>query len=159
MFPRTLAVEYSGWNAYGASLQVFECGVYRMWPNPLATDAVIEPLWPLVRSVRLIWSPARVSCMWMRIWSPGLISRSLARLGLTALKFGCVRVPVNSGFAGAWDLPFLVMYAQLIGSGPPRTKLLQAAVFSTPVFWFNVRLSMVIAAQYTRAAQPNPSNW
>ena len=50
-----------------------------------------------------------------------------------------------------------------MGSPPPRTKLLQAAVFSVPVpvpwFWSSVRLSMVIAAQYTRAAQPNPSNW
>jgi len=47
--------------------------------------------------------------MWIRIRSPGLISRSLARSGLTALKFGLVNVPVNSGFAGAWETPFLVM--------------------------------------------------
>ena len=27
VFPRGLAVEYSGWNAYGASWQVFDVGV------------------------------------------------------------------------------------------------------------------------------------
>ena len=43
VFPRALAVEYSGWNAYGASWHVLEFGVYRMWPNPLAIEAVIEP--------------------------------------------------------------------------------------------------------------------
>ena len=29
--------------------------------------------------------------------------------GFTALKFGLLKVPVNSGFAGAWEIPFLVM--------------------------------------------------
>ncbi len=51
------------------------------------------------------------------------------------------------------------MWAQLIGSTPPRTKLLHAVVLATPVFWFRTRLSMVIAAQYWVAVQPNPSNW
>jgi ABC-type antimicrobial peptide transport system permease subunit len=37
-------------------------------------------------------------------------------------------------------------------------KLLQALVFSLPVFWFSVRLSMVMAAQYWVAVQPKPSN-
>ena len=49
------------------------------------------------------------------------MNRSLRGFGFTAAKFGLVSVPVNSGFAGAWDFPLLVMYAQLIGSGPPRT--------------------------------------
>ena len=53
------AVEYSGWNAYGASWQVLEFGVYRMWPNPLATDAVIEPLWCVVRSIEIDLEPGR----------------------------------------------------------------------------------------------------
>jgi hypothetical protein len=82
-------------------LQVFERGVYRMWPNPLATDAVIEPLLPVVRSVRLTWNPAGVSCMWMWIRSPGFISRSSLRFGLTAVLTGWVTVPLNSGLAGA----------------------------------------------------------
>lgn len=43
VFPRGLAVLYSGWNAYGASWQAEEPGVNRMCPNPFATDAVMEP--------------------------------------------------------------------------------------------------------------------
>ena len=103
-------------------------------------------------------SPAEVSWIRNRTTSPGLMSRSLRRSGFTAAKFGLVSVPVNNGFAGAWDFPLLVIYAQLIGSGPPRTKLLQALVFATPLFWFCTKLSMVIAAQYCVLAQPKPSN-
>ena len=109
VFPRVFAVEYSGWKAYGAIWHVSEVGVYRMWPKPLAIDAVIEPVPPVVRSVRSIRNPAGVSCMWMRIRSPGLISRSLARSGLTALRSGLSNVPVNSGLAGACECPSLVM--------------------------------------------------
>ena len=83
--------------------------MYRMCPKPLATDAVMEPLWRVVRSLRSIRNPAGVSCMWMRIRSPGFIIRSLVVSGLTALKSGASRVPVNSGLAGAWDFPLLVM--------------------------------------------------
>ena len=88
--------------------------------NPLATDAVIEPRLPVVRSAMSIRRPARVSCMWIRTTWPGLMSRSFLRSGFTAARFGLVNVSVNNGFAGAWDFPLLVMYAQLIGSGPPR---------------------------------------
>ena len=77
VLPRGLAVSYSGWNAYGASRHVDDFGVYRMWPNPFATDAVIEPVFPEVRSARSMRKPATVSCMWMRMASPGFISRSL----------------------------------------------------------------------------------
>ncbi len=66
-------------------------------------------------------SPAEVSWIRNRTTSPGLMSRSLRRSGFTAARFGLVSVPVNNGLAGAWDFPLLVMYAQLIGSGPPRT--------------------------------------
>ena len=44
----------------------------------------------MVRSVRSVRNPARVSCMWIRIRSPGLMSRSWPRFGLTALRFGLV---------------------------------------------------------------------
>ena len=120
MLPRGLPVEYSGWNAYGFSWHVLDFGVYRMWPNPLATDAVIDPCLPVVRSAMSICRPARVSWIRNRTTSPGLMSRSLCRSGFTAARFALVNVPVNNGFAGAWDFPLLVMYAQLIGSGPPR---------------------------------------
>jgi len=36
------------------------------------------------------------------------MSRSSAGFGFTALKFGLAKVPVNNGFAGAWETPFLV---------------------------------------------------
>jgi len=77
--------------------------------EPLATDAVIEPCRPVVRSVRSVRNPAGVSCMWIRMRSPGLMSRSWPRFGFTALRFGLVNVPVNRGFAGAWECPLRVM--------------------------------------------------
>ncbi len=77
VLPRGLPVEYSGWNAYGFSWHVLDFGVYRMWPNPLATDAVIDPCWPVVRSAMSICRPARVSWIRNRTTSPGLMSRSL----------------------------------------------------------------------------------
>ena len=79
-----------------------------MWPNPLATDAVIEPLWPVDRSYMSTLNPAGVSCMCNRIRSPGFMNRSFFGSGLTAAKLGSSKVPVNSGFAGAWDFPLLV---------------------------------------------------
>src|SRR3954449_5544157 len=158
VLPRGFAVEYSGWNAYGSMLQVAESGWYRMWPKPFATDAVIEPLVPVVRSSRSVRTPSGVSWMWIRTRSPGFIMRSWAGSGLSAVKSGFSRVPLASGFAGPWDTPLRVTYAQLIGSGPPRTKSSQAALFSVFVFWSCVRLSIVIAAQYCVAVQPKPSN-
>src|SRR5262249_46051256 len=109
VFPRGFAVEYSGWNAYGAAWQVSEFGSKRTWPNPLATEAVIDPRCPGVRAGRAIRNPAGGSCMWIRIRAPGFISRSLVRSGFTAVKSGLSKVPVNSGFAGACERPFLVM--------------------------------------------------
>src|SRR4051812_2467114 len=100
VLPRGMPVEYSGWNAYGACWQVFELGVYRMWPNPLATDAVIEPLCPVVRSLMSTRKPAGVSCMWIRTRSPGFISRSLLGSGLSWVKLGLSSVPLDSGLAG-----------------------------------------------------------
>ncbi len=108
VLPRGLPVEYSGWNAYGADVHVLAAGVYSTWAKPLAVDAVIEPLSPLVRSVRSIRKPAGVSYMWIRMRSPGFISRSLLRFGFTAEKLGAENVPVNSGSAGACETPLFV---------------------------------------------------
>jgi hypothetical protein len=82
--------------------------VYRTWLNPLAIEAVIEPCWPVLRSVMSTRNPAGVSCMWTWIRSPGFMSRSLCTSGFTALRSGLSKVPVNSGLAGAWETPFLV---------------------------------------------------
>ncbi|MGZ4625293.1 MAG: hypothetical protein ACXV3S_03200 [Kineosporiaceae bacterium] len=43
VLPRGLAVEYSGWKAYGADWHVVESGRYSTCANPFAVDAVIEP--------------------------------------------------------------------------------------------------------------------
>ena len=40
--------------------------------------------------------------------SPGFIGRSSAGCGFTAAKFGLAPVPVNNGFAGAWETPLVV---------------------------------------------------
>src|SRR5262249_57993929 len=51
--PRAVAageVLYIAWNAYGAPLRVRFFGSNRMCRNPLATLAVIAPLWCVVRS-------------------------------------------------------------------------------------------------------------
>src|SRR5581483_5859107 len=56
-------VENSGWNVYGASLQVFEFGWKSTCLNPLAALAVIEPVWPVVRSFTTTLNPSGVSNM------------------------------------------------------------------------------------------------
>src|SRR5215471_19611652 len=43
-------VEYIGWKSYGISLQLVPVGANWTWPNPLAALAVMDPVWPLVRS-------------------------------------------------------------------------------------------------------------
>ena len=58
-------------------------------------DAVIDPVWLVVRSVRSARNPAGVSCRWILIRSAGFIIRSLLKSGLTAAKFGLSNVPVN----------------------------------------------------------------
>ena len=78
VFPRTSAVLYSGWNAYGADWHGLSSpGVKSTWANPFAIEAVIDPLWCVSRSVRSARNPAAVSCRWIRIRSPGFISKSL----------------------------------------------------------------------------------
>ena len=37
------------------------------------------------------------------------MKRSFVASGVTAERFGAEKVPVNSGFAGAWDTPLFVM--------------------------------------------------
>ena len=49
--PRGTAELYIGWNAYGATWHVLALGWNRMCPKPLAMLAVIEPCWPVVRSL------------------------------------------------------------------------------------------------------------
>ena len=50
-----------------------------------------------------------MSCRWIVMRSPGLMKRSFVASGVTAERFGAEKVPVNNGFAGAWDTPLFVM--------------------------------------------------
>ena len=68
-----------------------------------------EPDCPVVLSYMSIRRPDGVSCMWIRMRSPGFIIRSLVASGLTAARLGASKVPVNSGLAGAWEWPLFVM--------------------------------------------------
>ena len=108
VFPRTLAVEYSGWNAYGASWHVLEFGVNRMWPNPFAIEAVIEP--------RLTGGQVDEDDLEAGRGVLHVDQDPVARVheqvlsscsGLTAARLGFDSVPLNSGFAGACECPLL----------------------------------------------------
>ena len=93
----------------------------------------------------------RVVHVHAQIVSPGFISRSLFRSGLRPVRFGSS--DSASGFAGAWDLPFFVMYAQLIGSSPTRKWLFRQSSFcGTPVLALSDRLSIVRFAHHLRVA-------
>ena len=101
--------------------------------------------------------PARVSCMCTRIVSPEFISSTLFRSGLRPVRFGSSESA--SGFAGAWEWPFFVMYAQLTGSSPTRKWLFRQSSFcGTPVAALSDRLSIVRFAHHCVSLQPKPAN-
>src|SRR6266849_6171286 len=56
------------------------------WPKSLATLAVIEPDWPLVRSFITTWKPADVSCKSTVRVSPDCIIRSLLGSGVKVAR-------------------------------------------------------------------------
>src|SRR5215470_1938458 len=95
------AVLYIGWKAYGAPLHVRCTGSNRMWRNPLATLATIDPLPPVLWSATAADSPAAVAWMLTVITSPWFI-RSTLLVGLNDW-FLCV-----SGPGGPIGVPFLV---------------------------------------------------
>src|SRR5215469_5596468 len=105
-------VEYIGWKSYGMLLQLVPVGANWTWPNPLAALAVIDPVWPLVSSLMTAWSPFAVSCRCTCRLSPEFISRSLLRSGVKVARVD------STGFAGAWETPFLVTNAKLKYSVP-----------------------------------------
>ena len=80
-----------------------------MWPNPLAVEAVIEPLLARGEVGHVDPEPGRRVVHVEPDTVAGVHDRSLFTSGFTALKFGLVKVPVNNGLAGAWETPFLVM--------------------------------------------------
>jgi hypothetical protein len=116
--------------------------------KPLAALAVIEPDWPLVRSLSPTCSPLFVSWMSMVTASPGCIINTLLGEGSNV---PCV---APSGEGGPIGVPFLVMNAKLAGSTP--TVFRQALLLFTPVFWFELKLKMAIAAHHLVVSQLIP---
>jgi hypothetical protein len=57
----------------------------------------------------------------------------------------------SSGAGGACGVPLLVMNAKFAGSTP--TEFRHAALLSTPVFWFLLKLKIAIAAHHFMASQ------
>ena len=66
----SLEVAYIGRNVYGDWMHVVEVGSKRIWAKPFAALAVIEPVWPVVRSWTITVRPAAPSWMSIVSWSP-----------------------------------------------------------------------------------------
>src|SRR5262249_51451887 len=76
-------VEYIGWKSYGTLTQlVLGAGAYWTWPKPLAALAVMDPVWPVVRSWMTARIPWGVSPRDRLRLSPELMNRSRARSGV-----------------------------------------------------------------------------
>jgi hypothetical protein len=71
--------------------------------NPFAGLAVIHPTCPVVTSLRFTCIPCGVSCSLTVMWSPDFMKRSFLGFGVY------VAAVASTGFAGAWEWPFLVM--------------------------------------------------
>ena len=93
-------VEYIGWKSYGWLTQLVPVGSYLTWPKPLAALAVMDPDWPVVRSLMVASSPFAVSPMDTLILSPEFMSRSRFRSGVN------VAVVDSTGLAGAVVWPW-----------------------------------------------------
>src|ERR1022692_2629624 len=104
------AVEYSGWKLNFVPVQ--SNGLVFM--NPLAADAIMKPLFPVVRSVSLASSacPPRIvaSNIWIVTLSPGFISRVRA-LGVSVAR------SLSCGLGGPVGTPLVWMKPKFTGSG------------------------------------------
>src|SRR5579859_996519 len=118
------------------------------WPKLLAPLAVIEPLWPEVRSWMITVKPLAVSCMSTVSSSPLSMNRSLAGSGVNVASVEF------TGFAGACATPFLVMKAKLTYSRPACAW--QVGFRNCPLTGFSDRLSMFSAAHHLVASQLAP---
>src|SRR5437764_9989653 len=125
------AVEYSGWKLNLVPEQ--SNGLVVM--NPLAPDAIMKPLRPVVRSdiwASSAWPPLIAALnMWTLIASPGFMS-SVFALGVALARLE------SCGLGGPVGTPLVWMKAKLTGS----TQLLLQGPEPLPV---HSRLSMVSA--------------
>ena len=163
VLPRGLAVEYSGWKAYGFSWQVFELGVYRMWPNPFAVDAVMNEM--LVQPSATPSGNARPrsgAAARTNMATPNAADETMTSRVSMVLRRAVYSAPMSDPTAvvenSRVNMPVPPWNVFSTNSESTTWKSSQAVVFSTPVFWLIVRLSIVIAAQYWCAVQPKPSN-
>src|SRR5215469_11527114 len=140
-------VEYIGWKSYGTLVQLVPgFGSNVTWPKPLAALAVMDPLCPVVRSLMAARNPFAVSRMDTVMLSPEFMNRSLLGSGVNEVKVDC------TGFAGAWETPFLVRNAKLTYSGL-RILARQVSFWMVPVSGFSARLKMFIAAHHLVGSQ------
>src|SRR5215813_410384 len=130
-------------------VQLVPVGAYWTSPKPLEVLAVIDPDWPVVRSLITTWNPPVVSCRRTVRVSPEFMNRSLAGSGVKVAKVAF------TGLAGAWATPFLVMNAKFTYSIPVMAA--QVGLSCWPVFMFCDRLSMFSAAHHCAAAQLLPA--
>src|SRR5215469_3637000 len=92
----SLEVEYIGWKLVGMFTHDLE-GFGANWtsPKPLAALAVMDPVWPVVRSLMRTWNPSAVSPIATERLSPECMNRSCVLSGVR-----CASV-ASTGLAGA----------------------------------------------------------
>ncbi len=129
-------------------MQDVPVGAAWIWPNPLAADAVIEPVWPLLRSTSTARRPCEVSCILTLMRSPGRMNSTSGLVGLPDVAgSNC------SGLGGPIGLPDRVRNAKFTYSVPPRIWLRHVGLISVPLIGSSDRLSMVIAAHQALGSQ------
>src|ERR1700716_2540549 len=90
-------VLYIGWKLYGIASQLVPVGSYLTCANPFAALAVIDPLWPAVRSLMTTRTPWLVSAKETFRRSPEFMKRSLWGSGVKVVSVE------STGFAGACE--------------------------------------------------------
>src|SRR5215831_12497480 len=137
-------VLYIGWKLYGIGWHVVPLGSHFTMANPLDLLAVIDPLWPVLRSLIVTFSPFGVSPKFTFRWSPWFMNRSWGP-GVNVPSVDC------RGFAGPVDLPFLVTNAKLRYSTPAFCW--QTGLFRLLDTGSSERLSMFSAAHHRVGSQ------
>src|SRR5215472_12725475 len=82
----SLEVEYIGWKFVGMFTHAVPVGAHWTSPNPLAALAVMDPDWPVVRSLIRTWNPVDVSPIATDNVSPECMNRSSLLLGVTVAR-------------------------------------------------------------------------
>src|SRR5215831_8247457 len=105
----------------------------------------MDPVCPVVRSLITACRPFCVSRRPTLRLSPEFMNRSLAGSGVNVARVE------STGFAGAWETPFLVTKAKLKYSRPVLAA--HVAFCVVPLTGFSERLKMFIAAHHLVGSQ------